>query len=970
MKNIFKFAVVSAALFLGACSKDAPDIQGGTEDLKYVVSSNVLNGQKESMELAYETPIVFVMVDSMAQVSVTMEGGSSVSCFLGACTVTGGVITPVRVRQSGDSVIVTPTLGTWTKAAYSLTLVGSFKSGVAASFEIGLTREPGLNLVSSNFWDVKNEVGYLEVPVSVDTLTLVFDQDIDSVEQFRLVASTGVEVATTTAIAGNVLTATIGVDSLEFKATYSVFYTVRTEAGLKASELDITPSVASDFLFQTAVTTFLPVSSNVKVLNTAVGEETYDFPLQDTLEVTFSENLNTDLRRLAWSASASTFRLGNNKGTGASGLIESNVIIDGATLRVVPVLPLTGVSNGSTVGFRVNVQAARDVNLSYTVEVQAYLRDNKLYVVSTNVLDSVGKYRPFTVTGDSLVVNFSKAVKAEGFKVNGFVGNYSVSWTADKMTATIKNIDTLDAGEYSDVTPYEYAPTTASTCKYGCAAAITFSAVADDDGMTYAPTFSGYSLQIHTEFDLSLVNANVLEGHLDATVPVANEGYKDSLNTLSNVVLTFNRALDTTLINAWIAKDAQTDKFGYIYQSNNGNLKIPATLSISADGRTLTLDPVEALPITKDGSISGTKIEYKVQLLQLEAAGLKTADGIASYVLGSTATDATKRYFKLPKTAVDISAFNVTKLLMKDTVYMVGNTNHPKYYDSLSSEATLGAYNGLALKVRIMHPSLSKDSVQYYQYRAQVINKASVSQGWFYATQQSLPAYRGLLDNAASLAAKASQAFSFTLLDGLKVHDLDGDGTEYTNGLDYFNQGSTIEIQVRGVRENDKDTSYTAWSNSITFKDNIAPCDPVHVSAANMNNTAAFGVAVARTVVQNGAAAAGSITYTFTFPEDMDVSMAPVITFKNTGSNDPVVNTAATKWNSARSYTAAFTLTAGINYSGVTYGIASVAGLKDVSGVAIVSSGSITVANDGIVTGIPSDGSSTIDYGPIALVAP
>lgn len=944
MKNIFKFAVVSAALFLGACSKDAPDIQGGTEDLKYVVSSNVLNGQKESMELAYETPIVFVMVDSLVQVTVTMEGGTSVSCSGGACTVTngavtGGVITPVRVRQSGDSVIVTPTLGAWTKAAYSLTLVGSFKSGVAASFEIGLTREPGLNLVSTNFWDIKNEVPYQEVPVSVGTLTLEFDQDIDSVEQFRLVANTGVEVATTTAIAGNVLTATIGVDSLEFKASYSVFYTVRTEAGLRQQ---------GTYTFQTAVTTFLPVSSNVKVLNTAVGEETYDFPLQDTLDVTFSEKLNTDLRRLAWSASTSTFDLGNNKGTGASGLIESNVIIDGATLRVVPVLPLTGVSNGSTVGFRVSVQAARDVNLSYIVEVQAYLRDNKLYVVSTNVLDSVGKYRPFTVTGDSLVVNFSKAVKAEGFKVNGFVGNYSVSWTADKMTATIKNIDTLNAGEYSDATPYEYAPTTASTCKYGCAAAITFSAVADDDGMTYAPTFSGYSLQIHTEFDLALVDVNVLEGHRDATVPVSlTEDYKDTLNDSTNVVLTFNRALDTNLIKTWISKDAQTDKFTYIwyYDIDNNPKRVPATVTLSNEGRTLTLDPVEKLPIFRDGAKASSKTQYRINIDELLALGLKKSDGIASITLASGATG----YFELPSTNVNISALVVG--LKKDTT-----ATSVKRYDSVSVALTTLAFNqgSNTLALRIVQPSLSQDSIKYYQYRTQVIYRNGVASGWFYSSEEETPSYRGLLSTSQEITGMASIAASVDLdnMPGLKVWDKDGDDNDYLNGLAFFNDSSTIEVQVRGVNENDAtkddDDSYTAWSSSIKFVDNVAPFDPVypgHKAVVEID----IPVTLNRTL-----GTAATQKYTFKFAEDMDVSTTPLITFYPTAAPSPVLS-ASSSWTDARTYEMVYNYAAQ-DYSAITSVVASVMGMKDASGVSIKSTGS---------TGTLSGGAGAITTGSL-----
>jgi hypothetical protein len=942
MKNIFKFAAISAAVLLGACSKDAPTIQAGSEGLKYVVSSNVLNSEKEAMELGYADSIVFVMSGALTQVSVTIED------------TVNDVIVPIRVRQSGDSVIINPSAGAWASEFYVLNLVGSFGNGVGVSFELGLARKPGLNLIDANFYDIKNEIIYQEVPVSVGALTLKFDQVLDTagVEQVKLYDANNVEVATTTAVDSSVLTVNIGVDALEFNTSYHLVYTVRSSAGF---------ANGNTIFFRTATSTFLPVESNVKVLGTAVGEETYDFPLQGTLEVTFSEALDTAKSKIKWLSSTSSYNLVNRKGvvSAAGTTFDANVEISGSTLRVTPAMPLTGVSNGLTVGFKVVVQAARDIKLFDTLEVQANLRNNKLYVVSTNVIDSLGKYRPFKVTGDSLVVTFSKAVNPEGFKAVGLGFGYSVSWDATKTVATIKNIasDTLNAGDYDDETPYEYSnTTTTSTCKYGCGSSITFSAVAADDGQVYTAGVNGYALQIHTEFDLALVNANVVAGHVDPTRPVVvAEGYKvaDSLNDSMDIVLTFNRAVDTTLIKKWTTNDPATTKFVYIndhYYTGSGNAWadkiIPATLSFDSTGKILTLNPVEKLAVftDKNQTSATNKDQYTVVfntnnsaagLYGVRANGLKAADGVSSITLASGAA-ATSKYFTMPMVYMNVSGTEYTPALaMKDTT--IAGTKYVQ--DSLSvGLATSAAKNGTSLKFRLTQPTIVKGVINNYQYRAQVRYKGvSTVSGWFYSANETAAQWLGMLDLLASDTA-AKKTFTTSLdisgMAGLMTWDKDGSGSAFLNGQTFFNNGDTIELQVRGYHLNSSDTSYTPWSASLKYVDNVAPMNPVYQGQGlDVTVGASRGAYLNRTT--GNYPTVDSVIYVVTFPEDMDVSTAPLYTFYPTtltAAEKPVFDNVRSKWTDAQHYKMVFNLASGTDYSAVTSLVFAVNKMRDAAG--------------------------------------
>jgi len=946
MKKILSKIAIASALFLGACSNDAPDIQAGNGGLKYVVSSNVLNSEKETMVLDRESPIVFVMNDSLSQVTVSMSNG--------------GALVPVRVRQSRDSVIVTSSTGTWDALQYNLSLVGSFKNGVGVSFDLSISREPGLNLVSSNAFDVANNTGYLQVPVTVGTLNYVFDQAVTTVELAKVYKgfiAAGNEVASTSSMAGDTLKLALGVDSLEFNNTYVVTFRVRSATG---NWVDKTGGL----VFTTATSSFLAVGSNVEVVGTAVGKPTFDFPLQGAITVEFSEAIDTDVRRLIWAASASTtFDLGNSKGTVAGGLIEANVAISGNTLTVTPVLPLTGVSNGNSVGFRVTVQSLRDRYLNTTVEVKATLRDNKLYVVSTNVVDSLGYYRPFKSFGDSLVVSFSKASKPETFKVIGFTTGYTVSWSADSLVATIKNLDTLTLATYGAVNPYE---TSAGTCTYGCGGApITFSAVAADDGKTYTVGFSGYALQVHSEYEMVVVGSNILDQHPDNTIKVvAGEHVKDSLNAASSITVSFNRAVDTTKI-----KNAkESDKYLWIdyVEAISGNLiRIPATLEFSADARTVTINPVADLAaLHANASI----IDYSVHAAAVPALNLqstKTASGVAAANKIVTAA------FNVKFTPVNISALAMT--IRKDTTHVVGGVNYKSHYDSLSVGFTSAAFTGAAgaptLRVLVMQPALSADTVSYYQYRARNTLRNGTVGGWVYSTTTYVPTKRAtLVDNAATLLTKSYEAIDITLENTLKVWDKDDDGTAYLNGFKFFNDGAVMEVQMRAVKDYDNDgvmdatDSYGPWSNSISFVDNIAPCDAKYNPTSNA--TVALTIprpGLNRTGVDNSNA---TLEYTFTFPEDMDVTTLPAVSFywasAATTTAKPVVDANASSWTDARHYVARYTLIAGTDYSTLAYWKGSIAGMKDASGVSVVTSGSSNLA-DGVAETVATYGSSRLN---------
>jgi hypothetical protein len=169
---------------------------------------------------------------------------------------------------------------------------------------------------------------------------------------------------------------------------------------------------------------------------------------------------------------------------------------------------------------------------------------------------------------------------------------------------------------------------------------------------------------------------------------------------------------------------------------------------------------------------------------------------------------------------------------------------------------------------------------------------------------------------------------------------------------------------------------YGIWSSAISFADNVAPCDSDFVGIANL--TSANGgvqiTAIAGGIITAGLTAADSTKWIkLTFPEDMDTSTKPTITFArgtaaaalyaavggalpgdpSIARGDGLLAANYTGWHSTTEYYAYIKFPTLANYTaasaatpyiGYAYNV-SVAGMKDNSGVTIQDWGSMGTVN-------------------------
>ena len=815
MKSLLKLTTLAAFLFLAACAdKTAPSIEPGAGDLKLVTSSNILNDNKEPLILGRTDSIVFVLTDSATQVSAKITDAS-------------GNLVKVLVQQKGDTITIEPIGGTWNSSRYSITLNAVLTDATPVDLYIGnIPRELGLWMIESNVYDVANSVGYQEVPVNVGTLSMVFDQPIDSIEALTFTQG-GVAIAVVSTIAGDSLQVVPQIDSLNYASNYTISFRVYTADGQLATQA---------FSFKAAGSALVPVATNVEIVGSAVGSLTNEFGLQQTMWVKFSDTLDPDVKKIVWNNGSASNDL---YAGGTAAQINADVEISGDTLKVTPNSTMKGVTNGTTVGFSATVRSVK--GLTYNIQTLATVTSNDIYVVETNVQNANGLYRTFKVIGDSLVVKFSKKVSQYAsartkFRVNNFVDNYSVSWASDSMTATIKNVDTLSAATFGGDSPYEDG--SVATRAYS---GITFSLTAvDGEEATVSPVDP---IDIHTEYGLAIVNSNILTKHLNSQIVVnATEAAMDTISPTGVITVEFNRAVDTALIKA-----ANPNTHFALIDGAAPTVNLPVTLSFSNALKTVTVTPVTSLKARKSYylkviSVPGLAIAY-APAISLQS-GMATGDGVG----GRLTDDALKVFY----TPINISALSLSlqldTLIDNDSVFSAGYT--------------YGTSNETSLRFLLKYPAWNKkhaDSVGAYEWRARKTTRAGVVSGWFYASNRLA---KTSFDTSSFVTSTSNPPMERINL-GMSGESFWSEirtankGTGYSNGgsagaLGLFNDSSKIEVQYRAVLDDNLDGDYSdvgeqgVWSSSIAFVDNAAPCEIRTVAKTSMGNANFGGVTVTK----------------------------------------------------------------------------------------------------------------------------
>lgn len=926
MKNIYRILGVSTLLFLGACSdKSAPSIASGSGDMKYIESSNVLDSDKNPMILGRADSISVVFTDSLSELSVKVSSNGMI---------------PVSVEQDGAEIVIRPGSGIWEDAAYNVSITGTLPDGTPVAVSFTIQRELGLGVLKTNVYNLETNLGYQDVAADLEAIVVEFDREIEKVEDPTLLVG-GVEVATTVSIDENVVSIEPNVESLGYnKSCQIVFRAVTADSQY----------VNVSYSFKTAGSDLVPVATNAEIVGSSVGSLTTDFPRDGTMWVKFNDSLDTDLTKLAW-YNSSNANIDLYAG-GSVGTINAIVEIVGDTLKVTPKEILKIVDNNSIVGFYVTVVSKK--KLRTTVDVIAHVVGNQVHVVSTNVQQENGLYRPFAVIGDSLVVTFSEAIETAStetpFRVLGFVNNYSVKWSKDKMTATIKNVDTLMAANFGASEPYKKGNT--DTRAY---ANVQFRvATVDGEVALVAPNDP---IEIHTEFGLAIVDANITHKHSSILIPVGNtEEAMDTIAADGQISIVFNRAVDTAQIKSAIA-----NTYFILYKGTEPTVMLPISLTFSKDALTVTITPDTELEARNGG--------YFIRVIKVPAKGIANAPAIGSHSGKASGTGTRDTYLDLLTTdalKVDYAAIDISKLKAAIGVDVTWDADAV-----FSAFYTYGNNIDASLSLQISKPAWNakhSDSVDGYQLRVQKISRKGVKTGWYYYSgiiatdtyNTSIFATAGDNPVKKSIDLDLSAEAFYT---NLRTPDMDGDGTDYTNLLGMFNDSARIEIQIRAVNDDDGDTKYESsgevgvWSTSVILADNTAPCDQDFVGTSDIADASTGGVSIDQIgfdgeVIDGSGSGTIPFTIEITFAEDMNPvsTNKPAVKFfwatAPAAVSLPVLDADDSKWLDARTYRLVYNFKGTVDYStlGGYYAI-DVSGVKDGSGIVISGWGSTGTNN-------------------------
>ena len=663
--------------------------------------------------------------------------------------------------------------------------------------------------------------------------------------------------------------------------------------------------------------------------------------------------------------------------------VLTNVRTTGDTIFFKPPNNL-GAGNTYKVSFDVTLpsgQSVTDESLAATWKIIDGIK-----VVAVNDMASASTYRTFASRGDSLVVEFSQAVDtSEAFAVTGFGSPAKLiySWNTALTQVVVK--DTSMAGltlknfafnpDYSVATgTAQYAAVTvALTSVHG---EVVASSVNDLMTSGLRPP-----VEVHVETKNALLSANFVQGtDRDGVNP---ERLKADLTSVEdfpvdgNIVLTFVKEIDTAVIKA-----APRDDFFALF--NNTNLSVPLdyAISFSSDAKVVTINPVE--DFDHDGV-------YRVRMHNVPSQKLTSTISGASG--GNFVND---NGIEVVSTPTIESIASLTTTIALDTNDAADVTD--KRIGASGGYSYIGGPNvhlENALRIVVTEAAWNAnhgDSVDGYQWRARRVYNG-VNGAWYevdpfiggpsnpaISTNSWSTAFNANTINPTLAKAQRSVDLNLNTVFGgpvlpqlqTKIDNLTG----YSNADHIFNDSAVIELQVRAVKDINNDGTLQAgefgvWSNTLTFADNIAPCDEEFVATANMNDHIQGGVSVgtAQTdfVGLDRTGDAGDLVYTITltFPEDMDTSTSAAMNIYYgvaLGTKTPA--TLSREWTSARNYVFTVTFANNTDYStNAPYYRISVANMKDASNVTITGHGSPGTAANGVLIGDVTDevqGSSNI----------
>jgi hypothetical protein len=941
-------------------------VTGVAVDGNYISFSKSLTVEKKPVITIVKSNVLNDNFEGLTNVAENIEMWYKLSRTLVASSIAAKVDNvDAVVRTNADTVFVKSVKVFGAGAEPVVEITGLDNDGIAVhligdgtdwpAFKV----RPALFPVASNTWGTRGMDDPAKDFPFYGVMWVKFSQalstDLNDITWSTVAGAYTVRAKKTGAIDPNA-TAWIHVDTLfvlpDNRAAITYDMTVGFGVTVKTTLGQVSPS-AFDFTVKTT-----PLYLNVKVTNTldANGVMREDFGAFDEVWVVSSVSIDTILDAY----SAATPVVGGAVPDAGSGALRSRIRLstNGDTIFYTPATKLISGSTYS-LDFDVRLKGESMGTVHPKALDIAWKVKSGVAITAMNVMANGSTFRPFKVIGDSLVVTFSKAIDTSAsapttFTINGIPGIATTKvWSNNLKTVTIKNTDTLSGRPYS-IAANDYT-TTNPAYDYQISFDVTCTDGEEKNGLIGENAYVG-KLAIKTEQKLALIGTNAVPSHVTNEAIAINEAHTDEFAVAGNPTLVFSRAIDTNKVKADVVNLYQN----FIQLRKSGSsLPLEFAISFSSDAKTVTINPVAVLDYAT---------EYNIVITGIPVVGMMNANAFTGN--GGSSSILTLYDFKTVNAPAISLAGKATTILIdsQSTTLRYGYTPANANYNA-------GAVAAGSFRVKIQKTAWNAnylDSVSGYQFRIRNSVDGTVWSGWTTLTSMSGagtgydpfdPQVNGTSrfhQYTANISGDASGVINNLLI-------ADG-GASYTNGDNMLNKATSVQIIARAYKNNTGVYSYAEWSTPITFSDNVAPGDP-DFGSTNISVTTNFGVA---SFDRQANATLDSSNYVdVDFPEDMNVTTVPSIGFydgRSTGSTAPTA-AANSGWQTARKYRFYIKLASGVNYTYLAaarewYLKISVIGMKDYSGVTLVSSGGAPVpaaANGAYWTGgaAPTVGATT-----------
>jgi hypothetical protein len=645
----------------------------------------------------------------------------------------------------------------------------------------------------------------------------------------------------------------------------------------------------------------------------------------------------------------------------AQNLVLSNVRTHGDTIFFKPAVRLS-YDTEFQVAFNVTLKdsskyTGTGLKLRWKTEKGAYL------ISANDMVTGFQTYRPFTLTGDSLVLVFNKSIDiTKSFSISGLVPRMAYTWSNGNKQLTVKPQDTLKSKPYTFTGGYALT----DVAQYG---AITISLTTTEGEVwtakaTNSPAIfknARPAIAIHTVMGIEVLNTTLKVSNANKSQYYNNTenrkmselisanlvAQNDSVGRGDTLKVFFSTEVNTAAIVAITGMVRLTTGTG------PGATNIPFTISYASSNKTVQIKP---------NALLAPATSYTLTLTNVKGLGYESDDtnGDISYT------------FAFKTRPRSLTAAQV--LLYSDTAKTPGVLGKRMGYSGSLNDAygvagAGGSFNTADVPaqntVRIMYYEAAfrsdavMDTVSHYQYS--VLGRDNVT---WYLLKNLRPSHH------YSLTAQDSLRRDTLDLRTVSTEDLDinnakvgallriGKTPNHQNDTSIFNYGAALNVRIRPVLSADNQWDagdvVGSWSATLTFSDNIAPCDTDYVAKPSdldyLQNVSRGGVSITVTSCPMNRNLLSDAVYVFNFkfPEDMDTTIKPVITTWYGGTTPTTtitVDNGNSYWDgNVYSYKLTMKIPGGVDLSTAgphkPYYAISIAGMKDASGVAIQTWGS------------------------------